>query len=144
MRRLLLVAAAAIVVGVPAVLVARWLQADTTERDKVVRLLSAQARGDGDAMAAELGRCDPACRRALARQASSLAREGKLEIVRYDSATAHALGADRGSVRVVWRIRDRTLPTVQCVDVRRTGSALSGPRVTLLGLSAPIGREESC
>jgi hypothetical protein len=33
---------------------------------------------------------------------------------------------------------------VQCVDVRRTGSVLSGVSVSLTGLSEPIGRQSSC
>lgn len=133
-----------VVLGVPALVVGRWLQADNAERAKVERLLRAQSEGDGAAMAAELRGCTAACRRAVDRLAFELRRDGVLEIVRYDSVTSHALRSERGPTRVVWQIRGRTLPTVQCVDVRRTGSALAGPRVTLLGLSAPIGRERSC
>jgi hypothetical protein len=33
---------------------------------------------------------------------------------------------------------------VQCVLVRRSGTPLSGQSVTLLNLSAPIGREAAC
>ena len=66
-----------------------------------------------------------------------------MEIVRYDSQTAHALGAADGPTRVVWQ-REGLLPTVQCVGVRRTGTALTGPGVTLVSLSAPIEREASC
>ena len=137
-------AIAAVVLAAPAVVVARWLQADNTERSKVERLLRAQAAGDGAGMAAELEGCTGACRQAVDRLAFDQRKDGELEIVRFDSATSHALGEKRGPTRVVWQIRGRTLPTVQCVDVRRTGSAVSGPRVTLLGLTAPIGREQSC
>ena len=136
-RRLLLAAAVVVVLGVGA-LVARWLQADSSERAKVVRLLEAQARGDARGMALAVDRCTPACD-ALARR---LKRPGKLEIVRYDSETARALGAARGWTRVVWRT-PTTLTVVQCVRVRRSGE-LGDRRVTLLRLSGPIPRTGSC
>jgi hypothetical protein len=124
-------------------IVARWLQADNAERAKVERLLAAQGRGDAAAMARELDACDTGCRAELERLAGRLARPGELEIVRYDSQTAHALTGATGPTRVVWQLPG-TLPTVQCIEVRRTGNALTGPAVTLLSLSAPIEREASC
>ena len=60
-----------------------------------------------------------------------------------DGHTAHALSSKSGPTRVVWRAGDG-LPTVQCVQVRRTGNVLAGMDVTLTGLSAPIEREASC
>jgi hypothetical protein len=68
---------------------------------------------------------------------------GPVEIVAYESDTSHALGAATGPTRVVWRTPDR-LPTVQCVQIRRTGNVLTGPSVTVVGLSEPIGREAPC
>jgi hypothetical protein len=124
-------------------IVARWLQADNAERAKVERLLNAQGRGDATAMAAEIDGCDAACRQQLERLAARLRGDGEVEIVRYDSKTAHALGAKEGPTRVVWQ-REGLLPTVQCVAVRRTGDAVTGPGVTLVSLSAPIEREASC
>lgn len=126
-----------------AIVVARWLQTDGVERDRVVRLLEAQARGDAGAMARLLDGCDTACRTQMGRLAARLGRRGRLEIVRYDSQTLHALTSTTGSVRVVWRLADG-LPTVQCVTVRRQGDAVTGPRVSLLALSAPIAREGAC
>lgn len=113
-RRRVAIAAAVVLFLAVSLVVARWLQADADERAKVERLLREQVRG-----------------------------RGKLEIVRYDSSTARSLGPARGPTRVVWRVPSG-LPTVQCVDVRRTGNALTGPRVTLLGLSEPIEREAGC
>ena len=137
-----------IVVGVVAflavsALVARWLATDGTERAQVQRLLEAQGRADVGAMARELGPCDGACRARLRELADRLARRGPLRILRYDSKTARALGDETGSTRVVWQLPG-TLPTVQCVTVRRTGSVVRGFRVTLLRLSAPIAREGAC
>ena len=124
-------------------LVARWLSADGAERARVERLLKAQVRGDDAAMAGELSGCDRACRDRLRVLARRLRHAGDLSIVRYDSKTAHALGGKTAPTRVVWTQPGR-LTTVQCVLVRRTGNPLAGPRVTLLRLSAPIGRESSC
>ena len=137
---LLLGAAAFVVVSL---LVARWLLADGTERGEVEALLRAQARGDVAAMARRLEGCDAACRTELEGLARRLRRDGQVEIVRYDSRTSHAIAEKTGPTRVVWTAPG-TLPTVQCVLVRRTGTALSGPRVTLLRLSAPIGRQDAC
>ena len=141
-RRIALVAGALAFVAI-ALVVGRWLQADNVERGKVERLLAAQARGDADAMTAEMGGCDPACRARAERLSRRMRRAGEVEIVRYDSETAHALGEQTGTARVVWRAGEG-LPIVQCVRVRRTGSMLGGPGVRLVGLSAPIGREASC
>ena len=132
------IAAAVVAFLVVSALVARWLQADGSERAKVVRLLEAQARGDAGAMARELERCDAACRSLATR----LRRPGEVEIVRYDSETARSLGAARGFTRVVWRTPE-TLTVVQCVEVERSGSP-ADRRVTLLRLSGPIARTGSC
>ena len=141
-RRIAVVAGALAFVAV-ALVVARWLQADNVERAKVQRLLEAQARGDAAAMARELERCDAACARRLGALSAATRGSGDVEIVRYDSRTARALGSETGPTRVVWQ-RTGILPTVQCVTVRRTGSALTGPRVTLTALSAPVARDAGC
>ncbi len=125
-------------------LVARWLSTDGVERGKVERLLEAQGRGDVDAMAREIDRCYASCYDRLERLADQLHKPGaELRIARYDSKTSRALGDEAGPTRVVWFLGE-DLPTVQCIDVRREGTPLTGPTVTLLRLSAPIGREASC
>lgn len=130
--------------GAVSFLVARWLTTDGLERGKVERLLEAQARGDADAMAREVDRCYAACRARLGRLARRLGKPGEeLRIARYDSDTSRALGEKEGPTRVVWFLGD-DLPTVQCVQVRRRGNPVTGPTVTLLRLSAPIGREAPC
>ena len=138
-RRRVAIAAAVVAFVLVSAVAARWLQADNTERAKVERLLEAQIRGDAAAMRKEL----PACGATCARLADELRTPGDLEIVRYDSDTSHALGSAEGPTRVVWQAGER-LTTVQCIEVRRTGTAVTGPGVTLLNLSAPIGREASC
>ena len=130
--------------GAVSFLVARWLSTDGVERAKVERLLEAQGRGDVDAMAREIDGCFARCRGRLERLADRLREPGKeLRIARYDSETSRALGEETGPTRVVWFLGD-DLPTVQSVQVRRRGNPLTGPSVTLLRLSAPIGREAPC
>ena len=141
-RRLLIVLGVLAFLAVSG-LVARWLAADGDERARIERLLEAQGREDVGAMAGELAHCDAACRARLEEIADRVARPGALEIVRYDSRTARALGPETAPTRVVWQLPG-SLTTVQCVLVRRTGTFLSGPRVTLLRLSAPIAREGAC
>jgi hypothetical protein len=143
--RVAAIVAALVVFGAVSFFIARWLSVDNGERARVEKLLEAQIRGDASAMADELDGCDDAaCRDRLRSLADRLEAPGKeLEVVRYDSETSHALGDETGPTRVVWQV-EGGLTTVQCVLVARTGTVLSGPRVTLLRLGAPIGREASC
>jgi len=124
-------------------LVARWLNTDSVERAKVVELLRAQARGDARGML-EWVRCpDAPCVRQVRDNARRLRAPGELKVVLYQSGTAHALTSETKPARVVW-ITPGRLTTVQCVLVRRRGGAIAGASVTLLRISAPIGRESSC
>ena len=128
-------------------LLARWLTTESRERGDVHQLLSAQARGDAAGMLERLApacRADPRCRATVAADARRLRRPGDVKILSYDSKTAYALGGATGVTRVAWTVIGRGLPVVQCVLVRRTGSALAGRGVTLLRISAPIGNESSC
>jgi hypothetical protein len=144
-RRLVLIAAGVVVFVAIAVVLARWLTAENAERNHVSDVLEAQARGDAPAMLRLIDGCSarPACRAAVEADARDLKDPGKVSIVAYESATSHALGEKSGPTRVVWKTPTR-LPTVQCVQIRRTGNVLSGPSVTVTGLSEPIGRESAC
>ena len=142
MKRLLIVAAI-LAFLVVCFFVARWLNNDSVERGAVTELLRAQARGDAEAMLARL-RCPDAACEALARaNARRLRSRGELRIPLVQSQTQHALSTQTGYTRVVWFTTGR-LTTVQCVLVRREGDVFAGMTVTLLRLSAPIGRESSC
>ena len=141
--RIALIAAGILIFLAASAGVARWLTADNAERDKVTDLLRAQARGDAAAMLRELDRCAGGCAVRVRANAERLRRPGKLEIARYDSDTSHALGADTGQTRVVWKT-PATLTVVQCVTVERKGNPISGIDVRLLGISGPIPRESSC
>jgi hypothetical protein len=144
-RRVPLIAAAVVAFLAVSVLLARWLSTESTERDKVHRLLEAEARGDGPAALAQLHGCaDGACRATVLRSARALRRRGAVKIIDYQSSTSYALGAATGKTRVAWISLQQGLPVVQCVTVRRGGSALAGRSVTLLRISAPIDRQGSC
>ena len=142
-RRWAIIASAVVVFLAISFLLARWLSTENTERDAVLGVLRAQARGDADALLRMVHCRDETCRARLRANARALRAPGDVTIVRVDSATSHALSTSTGPTRVVW-ITPHRLTTVQCVLVRRGGTPLSGQSVTLLGLSAPIGREAAC
>jgi hypothetical protein len=144
-RRLPLLIAAAIAFIALSLLLARWLSTESTERNKVHRLLEAEARGDGPAVLAQLHGCaDARCQAIALRSARALRRRGAVKILNYESGTSYALGSATGVTRVAWTSLEQGLPIVQCVTVRRAGSVLSGRSVTLLRISAPIDRQGSC
>jgi hypothetical protein len=122
---------------------ARWLGTENVERDAILAVLQAQARGDADRMLREIDCRDAACVARVRSNAARLKAPGAVTVVRLDSKTSHALTAKTGPSRVVW-ITPGRLTTVQCVLVKRTGTPLSGQSVTLLDLSAPIGRTAAC
>jgi len=146
-RRRVLIGLGAVVFLVVSAGLARWLSTEGRERGAVADLLAAQARGDAAGM---LGLLDPACARearcraGVEANARRLRRPGETKIIAYESATGYALGEAEGRTRVAWTVLDEGLPVVQCVTVRRGGSALSGRTVTLLAISAPVGNEASC
>jgi hypothetical protein len=142
-RRWAVVAAAVAVFLVLSFLLARWLGTENVERGRILDLLDAQARGDAAAMLRELDCADDACREQARENARRLRARGEVTLVRMDSGTSHVLSTTTAPTRVVW-ITPGRLTTVQCVLVRRSGTPLSGTSVTLLGLSAPIGRESAC
>ncbi|MEA2131395.1 MAG: hypothetical protein QOJ85_4286 [Solirubrobacteraceae bacterium] len=144
MKRLIIIVVSVVAFLAISVVVARWLSADTDERGQVVELLRAQSRGDAAAMLRGLEDCrDPACVATVRSDARRLRGHGELKIALYQSGTAHALRARTKPTRVVWFTPGR-LTTVQCVLVRRTGNVFAGVSVSLLRLSAPIGRESGC
>lgn len=146
MRKRVLVAIGVLAFLVVSFGLARFLATENRERAAIADLLDAQARGDARRMLSLLDGCarDARCRATVAADARRLQRPAEPKILRLDSATAYALGAATGTTRVAWAIVDGSLPVVQCVAVRRGGSALAGRTVTLLRISAPIGNEASC
>jgi hypothetical protein len=141
--KLLLAVGVVLFLGISFVL-ARYLSTENRERDAVYAILRDQARGDARAMVSRLDDCDARCRATAAANARRLKRPGVVKILAYTSSTAYALGAEAGPTRVAWTIVNRQLPVVQCVEVQRTGSVLTGLAINLRRLSVPIDRQGSC
>ena len=128
-------------------LLARFLSTENTERDDVLGLIQAQARGDVAGMIAHLSGCrqSPSCVALVRVNAADrrLRRAGAVKILSLKSSTAYSLTAASGKTRVAWTVIGK-LPVVQCVRVRRSGSFLQGITISLLSLSAPIPNEADC
>lgn len=143
-RTKLLIALGAIAFLGVSFLLARYLSTENRERDAVYALLRDQARGDVRGMLSRLDDCDARCRANVQADARRLARPGDVKILAYTSSTSYALGSATGPTRVAWTIVDRQLPVVQCVQVQRTGSVLTGRGISLRRLSVPIDSQGSC
>jgi len=145
-RRISLIAAGVIAFLAVSVLVARVLSAASAERSAVVTLIEDQVSGDAAGVIADVKGCakDAVCSSATrARVARLRSPRDRVEVVRFDGPSSFVLVSRTGVARIVWKTQTR-LPTVQCVRVRRSGDVLSGFEVSVLGVSAPSGREESC
>ena len=141
--KLLIATGVVLFLGV-SLLLARYLSTENRERDAVYALLRDQARGDVRAMVSRLHGCDARCRADAEADARRLARPGDVKILAYTSSTSYALGGASGQTRVAWTIVNRQLPVVQCVEVQRTGSVLTGRAINLRALSVPIDSTGSC
>lgn len=126
------------------VLLARGLTGSGTERADVLDLVRAQARGDADAVLADLPACrrEPACAQTTRDRVDELRRPGRVQILSFTPSTRLALTRKVGTARVAWRAGEE-LPVVQCVRVRREGP-LTGGAVELLSISAPIALDGGC
>lgn len=126
-------------------LLARALTGSGSERAKVLDILQAQARGDVEAVLAEMPRCrrDETCSRVTRARVEELQRPGEVEILSFDPSARATLTDATGSARVAWRTDVETFPVVQCVFVSREGP-LSGGGVDVASISNPIELEESC
>jgi len=124
---------------------ARVLSANGAEQSAIVSLLRAQARGDADALIAQLDGCAarPACVADARRTAGRLRSPGDVTLVRLDPSTSFSLGGHDGVARVVWKTPARTT-VVQCVAVHRGGDVVGGLSVELRALSRPIGHQAAC
>jgi hypothetical protein len=143
-RSKLLIAGGVIVFLVLSAVLARWLAVDNAERNRVVALIDAEARGDAAAMLAQLHGCDSHCRAIVIADARRLRRPGRVQILAYQSPTDHALSTTVGKTRVAWKSSLQRLPVVQCVKVERRGNAITGLSITLLTLSVQIADTADC
>jgi hypothetical protein len=129
------------------VLLARFLQAENVERDADLALIQAQARGDAQGMIEELSGCraSPGCVAAVRANVANprLVRRGAPKILQLTSPTAYSLFGATGRTRLAWTVIG-TLPVVQCVTVHRSGDFLTGIKISLTSVSAPIPNEADC
>ncbi len=147
MRRLhlVLIAAAVVVFLAVSALLARVLSVDGAERSAITGLVQAEARGDPNAMLEQIAGCSErrSCRERVAADALALKRSGTVSILQLQTSAGLSLSGTLGTARVAWKAGP-SLPIVQCVRVRRAGSALSGLRVELLEISPRIKSDRSC
>jgi hypothetical protein len=126
---------------------ARFLSVENAERDDEEALIQAQAKGDANAMLAQLSGCRerPSCVSETKARVHNprLVRPGNVKILQLTSPTAYSLAGATGRTRLAWTVIG-TLPVVQCVLVRRTGNFLTGIHLALLSVSAPIPNEGDC
>ena len=127
------------------ILLARYLAAENAERNDILAVLQAQARGDAARELELLDGCHArvVCAATVRMSAVRLRRPGGVKILSIKSPTAGSLTGATGTTRVAWTVIGK-LPVVQCVLVRRTGNALRGIDISLLSLSGPIGNEAEC
>ena len=118
-------------------ILARWLTLEDAERNDIVTLLSAEARGDAAAMLAQLYHCDRRCRDQVRTDARTLRRRGKVLILAYQSQTSYALTSTVGDTRVAWKAGS-ALPVVQCITVSRKGNAVTGLALHLVAVGPPV------
>jgi len=125
-------------------LLARWLALENVERNAVLSVLSAEARGDAAAMLVRLHDCERHCRANVTADARRLKRPGRVQILAYQSATAYSVTSSVGFTRVAWKSSLGRFPVVQCVKVERRGNPISGISILLLGVSLPIPDTADC
>lgn len=143
--RLALIAVGVIVFLLISFLLARVLYAGGAERGAVTRLIKDEARGDAAAMIARMHGCaaDSQCRTAVQGNAARLRRPGKVQVLNYAASVSFGVGNTRGTSRIAWRTGSRPA-VVQCVLVQRRGNPVTGFKIRLLRLSAPIRSDASC
>jgi hypothetical protein len=143
-RAALLVLGALVFLAITLVLT-RGFAAASDERNAVVDLVRAEARGDAGAVTARLAGCDrqPGCPERTGAIVARLRRPGRFEVLRVDTSTNFALGSGGGVARIAWRAGG-TRPVVQCVTVRRTGSVAGGLAVHPVRLSPAIRNDAGC
>ena len=120
-RRLWIAAAVVVFLGISFEL-ARWLSLENVEQSYIVKLLTAEARGERSAMLADLHDCTPVCMADVRFDASHLRRRGAVKILADQSQTAYALSSRSGFTRIAWNTSQAPLPVVQCVVVSRSGN----------------------
>lgn len=126
-------------------LLARVFSADGAERSAVSSLVGAEARGDAAGMMQQMHGCSVAgaCRARVRADAAALKRAGAVSILQVQPSTGFSLSETVGYARVAWKT-PTSLPIVQCVKVRRAGSAVSGITIELLAITPQLAGDAVC
>ena len=132
-RRRLLIALGVILFLAISALLARFLTSDNLEREQDVALIEAEAKGDAGGVISTAQRLprEPIVRGdCSAKNASNprLRRAGEVKILSLNSATANSPTGATGKTRLAWTVLGQ-LPVVQCIEVRRSGNALTGMHI---------------
>jgi hypothetical protein len=145
LKRIALIALGVLLFLAISAALARFLSVENVERDDEAALLTAQVRGEPEAMLGKMSGCREraSCVAMVRANARRLRRAGEPKILSLKSSTAYSLAGATGRTRLAWTVIGR-LPVVQCVDVRRTGNALTGIHIHVLALSAPIPNAADC
>jgi hypothetical protein len=126
-------------------LLARAFSANSAEQDAITSLVTAEARGDVNAVLDDILGCrtTPSCRQRAATNAARLKHPGTVSIAQLTPSTSFSLAGEEGTARVAW-IVGGSKPITQCVRVRRTGNVLSGLRVELLSVTPRLKTDADC
>lgn len=126
-------------------LLARAFSANNAEQAAITGLITAEARGDANAVLNDLVDCRsiPSCRLRAASNAQRLKHPGAVTIAQLTPSTSFSLVGEEGTARVAWAV-GASKPITQCVRVRRTGNVLSGLRVELLAVTPRLATDADC
>jgi hypothetical protein len=126
-------------------LLARAFSANSAEQDAITSLVTAEARGDVNAVLDDILGCrtTASCRQRAATNAARLKHPGTVSIAQLTPSTSFSLAGEEGTARVAW-IVGGSKPITQCVRVRRTGNVLSGLRVELLSVTPRLKTDADC
>jgi hypothetical protein len=139
------IVAAIVVFLLISALLARVFSANSAEQSAITSLVTDEARGDTNAVIADIAACrtSPACRARAGENAAALRHPGTVSIIQIQPSTSFSIAGTLGTARVAWNVGG-SLPIVQCVRVRRTGNAISGLKVDLLEVSRRIKSDTAC
>jgi hypothetical protein len=139
------IAVAIVLFLVVSALLARVFSANSAEQSALTSLVKDEARGDVNAVIADITGCgnSAACRTRARDNASALKHSGAVSIIQIQPSTSFSIAGTRGFARVAWDVGG-SLPIVQCVRVHRTGNAISGLHVELLVVSRRIKSDAAC
>jgi hypothetical protein len=143
--RLALVAIGVVVFLAISFVLARIFSGGGAERTAVTHLVKAEARGDATELIDGIDGCaaNTACAGQQRANAARLKRPGDVQVLNYSASTGFGVADTHGTARIAWRAGTSNA-VVQCARVNRRGNAVTGLKIHVLSLSAPIRSDASC